>query len=133
MGGKQEGPAEALDLQPPRGLRLEAVPEAPRREQGERRDHDHNDSAENEQGFQRAAAARDSPDVGGRGRNEHERIELRTHRQPEKTEREQVAAGQERCERADRQCRRKEVVGVQRDRPNRERRERKKRGCGVEA
>ncbi len=113
MGGKQDGAAEALDLQAPRGLGLEAVPEPTRREHREGRDHDQNDSGENKQGLQRAAAARDDPDVGSRGRNEHERIDLRAHRQPEQAEGKEVAAAQERGQRADRQRRRKQVVGVE--------------------
>lgn len=112
---------------------MNAVPETPRREHGEGHDYDCHDRGENEQGLQSTASARDDPDVGGRGRDEHERIELRAHGQPEQAEGEQVPLAQERSQRTDRQRRGKEVVGVQRDRTDRERREREEGGGGVEA
>ena len=128
MSGKQDGAAETLDLQSSRGLRLEAVPEATGREHRERRDHDHDDARENEQRLQRTAAARAHPDVGGGGRDEHERIDLRRHGQPEQAEGEKVATAQERGQRADRQRGGEEVVRVERDGPDGEGRERKEPG-----
>lgn len=111
---------------------MEAVPEPARAEHGERDDHDRHDPGENKDGLDRAPAAGKGPDVQDRGRREHERIDLRGHRQPEQAERESVAPANESRKRADGQRRGKEVVGVQRDRPDRERREREEPGRGVE-
>ena len=88
VGGQERRSAQALDLKAPRVLRMEAVPEPARRKQGERRDHERHDPAENEQRLEDTAATRNGPEVRGRRRHEHERIELRGHRQPEQAERE---------------------------------------------
>lgn len=121
MGGQERGSAQALDLQAPRGLRVKAVPEAAGRKQGERRDHERNDPAEDDQGLERTPAAGDSPEIRDRERHEHDRIDLRGHRQSEQAEREQVPPAQEGRQSADGQRGRKQVVGVQRDRSDRDR------------
>ena len=102
---------------------MEAVPEPARRERGERRDDERGDTAADEQGLKRAAAACDGPEVRSRERNEHDRIELRAHGEPEQAEGEEVFPAQERGQSADGQCGREQVVRVEGDRPDRERRE----------
>jgi hypothetical protein len=92
---------------------VEAVPEPARRQQDERRDHERRYRAENEQRLEHTAAPGDGPQVRGRRRHEHDRIELRGHRQPEQAEGEQVPPTQERSQRAGGQRGRKQVVGVE--------------------
>jgi hypothetical protein len=94
--GQEHGAAQALDLKAPRGLRVETVPEPAGRKQGERADHERHDPAEDEQGLQRTSAASDGPEIRDRKGHEHDRIQLRGHRQPEQAEREQVPSAQER-------------------------------------
>ena len=76
--------------------------------------------------------ARDRPDVQHRERDEDERVELRRDRQAEEPEREELAAPEKGGQRADGQRGREQVVGVQRDRPDRDRRQREEPGRGVE-
>jgi len=79
---QQQGGAEALDLQPARGLRMEALVDPVRRVGRERRDdrrgHEHQ-RPERERRPPRAGAAPDEP---GSERHEHERIHLRADGQP---------------------------------------------------
>ena len=100
---------------------MKAVPKTARREHGEGHDCDGHDDGENKQRLQSTAPAHDDPDVRSRGRDEHERIELRAHGQPEQAEGKEDALAEERGQRADRQRRGEEVVSVQRDRTHRER------------
>jgi len=130
---EQERRAEALDLQASRGLRVEALVDAVRSVGRERRDHrrgDQHQHAERHSGTPRACAA---PHVPGRQRHQHERVDLRADRQPEHRERRQLPAAEQQPERQHRQERRPGVVGVQRDRPERDGREREQRHADADA
>jgi hypothetical protein len=111
--GQEHGSAQALDLKSPRGLRVETIPEPAGCKQGERDDHEGHDPAEDEQGLEHTPVASDGPEIRDRNGNEHDRIELRGHRQPEQAEREQVPSAQERGQCADGQRGGKQVVGVE--------------------
>ena len=129
---EQDARAEALDLQAARGLGVEAVPEPAGREDGERQDDEHGDGCEHAERAQRAAATCDLPDVDRRERDDDQGIELRRRSEPEQAEAEQLAAAQDSGERSDRERCREEVVGVERDRANGDRREREQDGRPVQ-
>ena len=112
---------------------MEAVPEPARREDREREHDERGDCREDAECAQGTSSAGDGPDVDHGERDDRERVELRRHREPEQAEAEQLATAHEGGQRSDRERRRKEVVGVQRDRPDRDRREREQGGGAVEA
>ena len=132
MRGEQERAAEALDLKPAGRLRVKAVPETARRDRGEGRDDEQRDTGQHGDRLERAAPSRSGPHVDERRRHDHDRVELRAHGQPQEPERQQVPPAQQRSESSRGQRRRPEVVGVQGDRPDHERREREQGGRSVE-
>ena len=80
MRHEEEASAEALDLKRARSLVPEAVPEASRRQDEERRESEGDHRGHGGCAEQRLAPTLASPDVGDRDRREHHWIELRRDR-----------------------------------------------------
>lgn len=110
---EEQGGSGALDLECPRRLRLEAVPQALSAECSEGRDDRSHDSDENEHAVSRPAATGNRPDVQESRRDEHCWIHLRGQGEPEEAEAEEVTTPQEGCERGHSERGRPQVIGVE--------------------
>jgi len=120
---EKDGGAEALDLQAALGLRAEALEDTVRRVDGEGRDHGGCDHKKRRDPYRHLARTGPAPHEDARQRHEHQRVDLGRDREPEHREAEHRPAAEEQPERKHRQQRRPGVVGVQRDRSQRHRRE----------
>ncbi len=132
VGDEQKGRAEALHLQPAVRLRAEAGHHAVRVVGGERDHHQRGDGDEGAESERRTPRAGAAPDVDAREGDERERVDLRRDREPERCEAEQVAAAQEEQQPEHREQRGPGVVGVERDRAERSRRQREQAHCNVQ-
>jgi hypothetical protein len=84
VAGEEERSAQALDLQRPRPLVPEALPDAVRREHDERDEHRGQDREQQPAADERLPSALALPDVGDRDRHEHRRVQLRGHSRTER-------------------------------------------------
>ena len=86
MGDQQEARAEALDLQGPVGLPVNAVPDAAGREPDEREEAESEDTREDASADERLAPAVAPPDIRERGRNDDDGEDLRRRREADDSE-----------------------------------------------
>ncbi|HXZ58006.1 MAG TPA: hypothetical protein VEG40_10515, partial [Gaiellaceae bacterium] len=120
--GEQDRRAEALDLQRPAGLVVDARPEPVRREDGERQDDDRDGQSGRAEAEEGLAPAAPPPDIRERGRDEHAREDLRREADPERGEAEPLPPAEDRSEAGDRERGRPDVVAVDQHRAEGERR-----------
>jgi hypothetical protein len=113
---EQHGAGEALELERPLRLRLEALPEAIPTQQRERSECGDHDRPEGEQGTREAAWTHRQAEE----RHQRDRVELRGHGQPEQREGERRPLVEQRADGARHEQRRPDVVGVERDGPKRQ-------------
>jgi len=133
VGDGEQRAAEALDLQRASSLRAEALGEPVRRSNQERNDEESGDHSGREQSTPGRPTAARTPDEDHGGRNEHDGVDLGRERATEQGERGYVPARQQQRECSDGEQRRPRVVGVERDRAERERGQREEQDAGPEA
>jgi len=116
VGGEQNARAEALRVQCTPDLRVDAVPDAARREREPRQDEHCEHGRERSRGRRRSPGSPRAPDPDHRQRRQQHRVQLRRGRNAEQGEREPATAGDQSGNGGGAQRGRPRVVGVQRDR-----------------
>ena len=111
---------------------MEAVPEPTGRKDGEGQEHGDDNAAQDRERPRSPPTTEICPDECQSRHDEHQRVELRGHGEPEEPEAEQLAPPQDRRQRADGQGGGEEVVGVEGDRADRDRRQREERGRRIQ-
>src|SRR5207237_2794798 len=111
----EHGRAQALDLERPRHLAGDGVPDAAWRERDERREDRYDDAEPDPESDAGLAGAAAPPHVRDEERREDGGVDLRRHGEPEQREREPVASRAERRERGRGERRRPEVIARQPD------------------
>ena len=125
VGHEQEARAEALDLQGPIGLPVQAVPDAAGREPDEGKKDDRNDACEDGPAEERVPPAVTTPHVCESGRNDDDRKDLRRRREAEHPEAGPLALGEHSAEAEHHQRRWPEIEAGQDHGAESERRQRR--------